>query len=129
MSQRLLLAAVLLTTGIAASPDAVAASADAAAGEADKDPNTGLTLAPGWELAAAHCGGCHSHQLVTAQRGDRDFWLNTIRWMQKTQNLWQIPAAQETVLLDYLAANYNETDWGRRPALSASLMPGAAVEP
>ena len=60
------------------------------------DPDTGLIVAEGWELAAAHCGGCHSYRLVTAQRGDEAFWRSTIRWMQSTQNLWQIPAAQES---------------------------------
>jgi hypothetical protein len=97
-----------------------AASADA---EPELDQNTGLVIAPGWEMAAAHCGGCHSHALVTAQRGDAEFWRSTIRWMQKTQNLWQIPAAQEQTLIAYLEENYNETDWGRRPPLPQSLMP------
>ena len=96
----------------------------ASAAEPQLDANTGLILAPGWELAAAHCGGCHSHALVTAQRGDAEFWLATIRWMQKTQNLWQLPAPQEETLIAYLASNYNETDWGRRPSLPQSLMPG-----
>ena len=80
-------------------------------------------MAPGWEMAAAHCGGCHSHALLTAQRGDAEFWRSTIRWMQKTQNLWQIPDDQEQALIAYLEANYNETDWGRRPLLPRSLMP------
>ena len=74
-------------------------------------------------MAAAHCGGCHSHALVTAQRGDAEFWRATIRWMQKTQNLWQIPEAQEQTLIAYLEENYNETEWGRRPPLPQSLMP------
>ena len=87
------------------------------------DKRTGLVIAPGWELVNAHCGACHSHKLVTTQRGDADFWRATIRWMQRTQNLWEIPAAQESVILEYLAANYSESDWGRRPALPASLMP------
>ncbi len=93
------------------------------AAAAELDPNTGLIVAPGWELAAAHCGGCHSHQLVIAQRGDAGFWRDTIRWMQRTQNLWQIPEPQEQALLAYLAEHYNETDWGRRPPLPASLLP------
>ena len=98
-------------------------SAASAAAEPGLDPNTGLVIAPGWELAAAHCGGCHSHALVTAQRGDAEFWRSTIRWMQKTQNLWQIPEAQEQTLIAYLEENYNETDWGRRPPLPQSLKP------
>jgi hypothetical protein len=91
--------------------------------EPEIDPATTLIRADGWELVAAHCGGCHSHRLVTAQRGDEEFWRTTIRWMQRTQNLWVIPEAQEKVLIAYLARNYNETDWGRRPPLNASLMP------
>ena len=88
------------------------------------DSATGLAVAPGWEFARAHCGVCHSYRLVTANRGDRDYWLKMLRWMQRTQNLWPIPAEQEGPLLDYLAANYNESDWGRRPPLSPALMPG-----
>lgn len=98
---------------------------DASAAESGLDANTGLIVAPGWEMAAAHCGACHSHALVTAQRGDAEFWRSTIRWMQKTQNLWQIPDAQERILIAYLEANYNESDWGRRPPLAQSLMPEA----
>lgn len=101
------------------------ASVGSSAANAEVDADTGLIIAPGWEMAAAHCGGCHSHALVTAQRGNAEFWLSTIRWMQKTQNLWQIPQPQEEALIAYLEANYNETDWGRRPALPQSLMPGA----
>ena len=92
------------------------------------DPATGLIVAPGWELVAAHCGACHSHALVTAQRGDAEFWRSTIRWMQKTQNLWQIPEPQEQTLIGYLATHYNETDWGRRPPLPGSLMPPESAD-
>ncbi len=91
------------------------------------DPGTGLKIAPNWEQAAALCGGCHSHKLVTAQRGDREYWLQLIRWMQRTQNLWPIPAEIEEPLLEYLATNYNETDWGRRPPLPPTLMPAVAT--
>lgn len=87
------------------------------------DKTTGLIVAPGWELVNAHCGACHSHRLVTAQRGDGEFWRSTIRWMQRTQNLWDIPDGQEASIVGYLAANYNETDWGRRPPLPASQLP------
>lgn len=99
---------------------AVTSSMPAAAGT---DPNSGLIIAPGWELVNAHCGVCHSHRLVTAQRGDADFWRNTIRWMQRTQGLWELPTAQENIIIDYLAGHYSETEWGRRPPLAASLLP------
>ncbi len=87
------------------------------------DPDTGLIMAPGWELVRAHCGACHSYRLITAQRGDREFWLQTIRWMQQTQNLWPIVASQERAIIDYLAAKYAVSDWGRRPNLRAELLP------
>ena len=91
------------------------------------DPATGLIMAPGWEMVRAHCGSCHSYQLVTAQRGDGDFWRQTIRWMQKTQNLWPIEASQERAIVDYLAAEYAESGWGRRPNLSPGLRPNSYV--
>jgi hypothetical protein len=90
---------------------------------AETDERTGLVIAPGWQQVAAHCGGCHSHQLVTAQRGDETFWINTIRWMQKTQSLWQLPADAEREIVSYLGEHYSESEWGRRPPLSASLLP------
>ena len=113
----------LRVAGIIAVIAASSVGSFARAEEDALDPATGLIVAPGWELVAAHCGACHSHALVTAQRGDAEFWLSTIRWMQKTQNLWAIPEPQEQTLIDYLATHYNETDWGRRPPLPASLMP------
>jgi hypothetical protein len=88
---------------------------------AETDQRTGLIIAPGWQLVSAHCGACHSHQLVTSQRGDAEFWLNTIRWMQRTQNLWALPADQEPQIIAYLAEHYSESTWGRRPPLSPSL--------
>lgn len=90
---------------------------------AERDPTTGLVVAPGWESVRAHCGACHSYGLVTSQRGDAEFWRDTIRWMQRTQNLWPLTAADESLIIGYLATNYAETDWGRRPPLSPMLMP------
>ena len=88
------------------------------------DAASGLAIAANWELAQAHCGACHSYRLVTAQRGDHAYWSKTIDWMQRTQNLWDIPEPGLSDLIDYLATNYNETQWGRRPPLSPSLLPG-----
>ena len=106
-------------------------AAPAAAIAAERDPATGLVLAPGWELVGAYCGSCHSYQLVTAQRGDAGFWEGTIRWMQRTQNLTALPAAHERAIVDYLAANYSESIAGdsvrgRRPPLAGSLLPESA---
>ena len=96
-------------------------AAGAAAQETDEA--SGLVIAPGWELVRAHCGGCHSHQLVTGQRADRKTWLEIIRWMQATQNLWQFDAATENGILDYLAANYPPQPNRRRAPIPPTLMP------
>jgi hypothetical protein len=94
---------------------------------ADIDSATGLIKAPGWETVRAHCGGCHSHALVTQQRADRQSWLDTIRWMQSTQNLWQFPADVEAQILDYLASNNPPQPNRRRAPIPASLMPRATA--
>lgn len=90
---------------------------------ADVDEASGLIVNPGWEQVRANCGGCHSHALVTAQRADRKTWLDIIRWMQATQNLWQLQPEVETQILDYLAANYPPQPNRRRAPIPPSLMP------
>ena len=91
---------------------------------ADTDADTGLAVAPGWEDIRAHCGGCHSFGLITNQRANRDGWRDMIRWMQRTQNLWELPPASETRILDYLAENYApRTLRQRRPPIPPELMP------
>ncbi len=86
-------------------------------------PADALVRAPDWEIAARHCGACHSYRLVTAQRGDARFWTDVIRWMQRTQGLWEIEAKEEARLIAYLADAYGEEEWGRRPPLSPRLLP------
>jgi len=89
----------------------------------DIDLPTGLKVAPGWLHVRAHCGACHSHALVTNQRADRQTWLDIIRWMQATQNLWQFTPEVETEILDYLEANYPPQPNRRRAPIPPSLMP------
>ena len=84
---------------------------------------TGLTEGPGVNLVRAHCTSCHSERLITQNSGTRADWKRTIRWMQATQNLWQIEPAAEEKILDYLAQNYPAKRAFRRPPLHPSLMP------
>lgn len=90
---------------------------------AEIDESTGLLKEPGWEQVRAHCGGCHSHALVTSQRADRQTWVDIIRWMQATQNLWQFSPDVESEILDYLAANYPPQPNRRRAPIPPSLLP------
>jgi len=96
-----------------------------AAAEADLeiDRDSGLIIAPGWKTVRNNCVACHSLQLVIAQRADRQTWLDTIRWMQETQNLWQFEPETEAALLDYLARNYPPSAVRRRAPLPPHLMP------
>lgn len=108
MTRRLLLACLLIAAPALA---------------ADIDEASGLIKADGWEQVRIHCGGCHSHKLVTSQRADRTTWLAMIRWMQATQNLWQFPPATEQQILEYLASNYPPQENMRRAPLPAALLP------
>lgn len=87
------------------------------------DAATGLVVDQGWELVRANCIACHSLRLVTAQRATRQTWLDLIRWMQRTQNLWQFQAEDEASMLDYLAKHYHPEPSRRRAALPPELMP------
>jgi len=88
-----------------------------------KDPQSGLIMAPGWELVKGNCTACHSARFITSQSGDRETWESMIRWMQKTQGLWQFPGEVETTILDYLADNYPPGKPSRRANLPVYLLP------
>ena len=92
--------------------------------ELEVDAETGFVVAPGSELVEANCTACHSSRLTLQMRADRDGWLELIRWMQRTQNLWQFPPATEAEIVDYLATHYAPTPARfRRPPLAPSLLP------
>jgi hypothetical protein len=44
-------------------------------------------------------------------------WNATIRWMQETQNLWDLGGNQE-IIVNYLVTNYPPKSKGRRLVLS-----------
>jgi mono/diheme cytochrome c family protein len=87
---------------------------------AQTDPQTGLVVAPGYEQVRAQCTACHSGRLVAQNRADRDGWLQMIRWMQATQNLWPLGEA-EAEILDYLATHYGPLPRGRRSPLKVTF--------
>lgn len=69
------------------------------------DAATGLYLDENLKFVQAHCTNCHSSKLITMNRFTREGWEEKIRWMQKTQNLWDLGEA-EPLVLDYLAKYY-----------------------
>ncbi len=64
-----------------------------------------------------NCTSCHSAKLVTQNRMSKEQWSATIRWMQETQNLWDLGQNEEAIL-SYLATNYAPKKGGRRQNLS-----------
>ncbi|WP_334038764.1 hypothetical protein [Alteromonas macleodii] len=86
------------------------------------DPQSGLTVAPGYNLVVAHCSACHSPSLITQNAMSRERWLETIRWMQDTQKLWPLGDA-EPAILDYLTLWYGPKKGARRPLLEPHLLP------
>jgi len=89
----------------------------------EKDPESGFIIDTHWELVKAQCTVCHSSKQVTAQRGTRQSWLESIRWMQETQGLWPFDATTEDNILTYLAKNYAPSSSSRRIPLSPSARP------
>jgi len=78
---------------------------------------TGLIEAEGLLAVVNNCTNCHSAKLVIQNRMNKERWISTIRWMQRTQNLWQL-GDQEDIIIDYLVANYPPQKKGRRQALN-----------
>jgi hypothetical protein len=79
---------------------------------------TGLKYGPGMHSIQQHCLACHSSKLITQNRATREGWSETIRWMQRTQGLWDL-GKDEIVVLDYLEKYYAPESQGRR----ANLVP------
>jgi hypothetical protein len=77
---------------------------------------TGFVDGDGLMLVVNNCTNCHSAKLVTQNRMSKERWLATIRWMQETQNLWDLGENEEAIV-NYLAINYAPTKKGRRQSL------------
>lgn len=78
---------------------------------------TGLVEAEGLMEVVNNCTNCHSAQLVTQNRMNEERWIATIRWMQETQNLWDL-GNNEAIIVNYLVTNYPPKKKGRREILS-----------
>ena len=78
---------------------------------------TGLVDSDGLMLVVNNCTNCHSAKLVTQNRMTAERWNATIKWMQETQNLWDLGRNQE-VIVNYLVTNYPPKSIGRRAVLT-----------
>ena len=78
---------------------------------------TGFKEGEGLQTVITSCTPCHSAKLVTQNRASREGWVNIIRWMQDTQNLWDL-GDNEDVIVNYLATHYAPEEKGRREPLT-----------
>lgn len=77
---------------------------------------TGLIEAEGLMTVVNNCTNCHSSKLIIQNRMNAERWNATIKWMQETQNLWDLGKNQE-VIVNYLVSNYPPIDTVRRAIL------------
>jgi cytochrome c len=90
----------------AAEPAAAPADQAAAAEEA---PDYGfLVNEPGVAETHAYCTPCHSEMIVVQQGKTRDHWADLFGWMVEEQGMAEIDEPDRSIILDYLAAHYNE---------------------
>ena len=78
---------------------------------------TGLINAQGLMTVVGNCTSCHSSKIILQNRMTAESWNTTIKWMQETQNLWDLGENQE-IIVNYLTTNYPIEDKGRRENLS-----------
>lgn len=78
---------------------------------------TGLIDAEGLMTVVNNCTNCHSSKIILQNRMNTERWNATIKWMQETQNLWDLGKNQE-IIVNYLVTNYPIKDKGRRDNLS-----------
>jgi len=77
---------------------------------------TGLKEGEGLMLVVQNCTACHSAKMITQNKASKEGWKSMIRWMQETQNLWDLGANEEAIIT-YLATNYPPEKKGRRAPL------------
>jgi hypothetical protein len=96
------------------------------AAEYPVDPQSGLIMAPSWELVNYQCNACHTSMIVTQNRGDKAFWKETLQWMVDTQGLWDLSDTWAPTL-SYLSTYYGQAEMDmtifRRLPLEPSLQP------
>ncbi len=78
---------------------------------------TGLVDAEGLMMVVGNCTACHSSKIILQNRMDTEGWNSTIKWMQETQNLWELGKSQD-IIVNYLVTNYPPKDKGRRENLT-----------
>jgi cytochrome c len=96
-----------LGSASAESAGAEAATAEERASTSEEDYGL-LVDAPGVAETHAYCTPCHSEMIVVQQGKTRKHWADLFEWMIDEQGMAEIEEPDRSVVLDYLAAHYNE---------------------
>ena len=97
------LAGLIVTAGL------VSGLAAASTVAQSRDGEFGLMVeAPGVEETFYGCTACHSEMIIVQQGKTRQHWDDLLVWMVDEQGMTPFDDAERHVILDYLAANYNE---------------------
>lgn len=92
---------------LAAAGSLMMTAATAHAGEGQDSPFGVLVAGEGAEETYVYCAACHSEMLVAQQGLTRERWADLIEWMVDDQGMEPIEEPDYTLVLDYLAENYN----------------------
>ena len=66
-----------------------------------------LVEKPGVEETYIYCAACHSERIVAQQGLKRKDWKELLQWMVNEQEMEVIEEPDYSIILDYLAENYN----------------------
>lgn len=61
----------------------------------------------GAEETFIYCTACHSERIVAQQGLTKDGWIEVLEWMVDEQDMSEIDEPDFTIVIDYLAKNYN----------------------
>lgn len=78
---------------------------------------TGLIDARGPMETLINCPNSHYSKPVSQNRMSKELWVATTRWMQGTQNLWDL-GKYEAFIIHYLVENYPQRKTERRENLN-----------
>lgn len=69
------------------------------------DAESGLALDETMPVVKGQCTACHSSKLILQSHFDQEKWIERIRWMQRTQKLWDLGDTEKPILA-YLTKYY-----------------------
>lgn len=97
---------IVAASAVQSSPDEMRNNAPVIRADSTKtDPETGLAVDDQLGLVKSQCTACHSGKLIVQSHFSREKWIERIRWMQRTQNLWDL-GESEPAILTYLVKHY-----------------------